>query len=182
MAKESEPNRPSQNSSGIPKKERRPRAGQPAFEPTKEQRAMVRMAVGNRIPQAEICTALLNPHSGKPIDDNTFRKAFAGEIATAFFEMRLTYSAHLAKQAQQGSLGAIIWWEKTRAGIRDPSYDRSLADKTDPAGSEVHHEIEVVGGLPQGSTPENPAGDVKPDGSVETDTPETIVGDDETNA
>ena len=51
----------------------RPGAGQPPFEPTKEQRRMVSILAGMGRPHKEIATLVVNPRTGKPIDDVTLR-------------------------------------------------------------------------------------------------------------
>jgi hypothetical protein len=43
-------------------------------------RRMVRLAVGFGMPRGLICQAILNPSTGKPIDEKTLRKAFGEEI------------------------------------------------------------------------------------------------------
>jgi hypothetical protein len=161
---------------------KKPKMGRPPFVASKEQKRFVRLMIADGVAHERIILAIINPQTSQPISIETFIKVFAAEIAIGKIEIQAVMTTSLVDQAKKGSLGHIVWWEKTRLGYHEPFDPKGLADKTDPAGSEVHHEIEVVGGLPQGSTPENPAGDVKPDGSVETDTVETIVGDDETNA
>ena len=54
--------------------------GQPAFEPTEQQKKMVEALVGYGIPQVEICNLILNPYSNKPISPPTLRRAFRREI------------------------------------------------------------------------------------------------------
>lgn len=133
--------------------------GQPRFEPTQAQRDLVKLLVSDGMPHERICTAIRNPYSGKPIDEKTFVKAFAPEIEIASAEVESIVSASLVNQAKKGNMTAIIWWEKTRRGRREPEYEKANDRKIDPAGADVKHEVEIIGGLPTGSRPDKPEGD-----------------------
>jgi hypothetical protein len=52
----------------------------PAFEPTDEQRNSVQTMAGHGIPHKEIALTVINPRTGRPIDDETLRKAFRYEL------------------------------------------------------------------------------------------------------
>ena len=58
-------------------------AGQPPFEPTKEQRRTVSILAGVGRPHKEIATLVINPRTGKPIDDVTLRLRFPEELCQA---------------------------------------------------------------------------------------------------
>jgi hypothetical protein len=65
------------------------RSGRKMFVPTPEQRNTVRVLVGLRIQQKQICRLVLNRQTQKPLDHKTLRKHFAHEIATATAELHL---------------------------------------------------------------------------------------------
>lgn len=50
------------------------------FIPTADQRGNVEAMIGFGIPEAEICRLLVNPETGRPIDEKTLRAHFANEI------------------------------------------------------------------------------------------------------
>ena len=75
----------------------RPTGGRPAFKPTEPERRMVRLAVGFGMPHSRICQAVLNPSTGKSIDEKTLRKAFAEEIRMGAFEMDMVASSAMAQ-------------------------------------------------------------------------------------
>ena len=58
----------------------RPGAGRPPFTPTKEQRRMVLILAGVGRPHKEIATLVINPRTGKPIDDANAAAAFPRRI------------------------------------------------------------------------------------------------------
>ena len=149
---------PRRRNTSAPKKKTRKRGrGQPKFVPTQEQRDLVKIAIGTGISQDEVVLGIKNPYSGKPIDRNTFAKAFAEEIAIARFEVRTIVGVSLVKQAKSGNLGACIWLDKTRFGMYE-AQPPVQPSKVDPAGTDVKHFIEIEGGLPTGSTAANPEG------------------------
>ena len=98
----------------APKGFSRPTGGRPAFEPSEVERRMVRLAVGFGIPHSRICHAILNPSTGKPIDEKTLRKAFAEEIRMAAFEMDMLASSSMAQQIKAGAGWAIMFYMKNR--------------------------------------------------------------------
>ena len=55
-------------------------AGRPPFIPTKEQRRMVSVLAGVGRPHKEIATLVVNPRTGKPIDDANAAAAFPRRI------------------------------------------------------------------------------------------------------
>lgn len=118
------------------------------FVPTDDQRCYVRKLVACSITQAEICALIINPLTAEPIGLHTLRSAFARELETGLLEANIAVTHALFNKAigrpsriieekiieQDGNvqitektvdrgaepdLGAQIWWEKTRRGIRE---------------------------------------------------------------
>ena len=104
-----------------------------SFDPTDEQRAMVESMVGFGIPQEEICRLIVNPRTGKPINDRTLRRAFKTEIATGEVKAVSTVIGALYKQAVKGNVGAACFFLKNRAGWKD----FSRAELTGPGGGPI---------------------------------------------
>jgi hypothetical protein len=67
-------------------------------------------AVG--IPQAEICLVI-------GIDPKTLRKHYREDLDSALILANTAVGGALYSAAKEGSVSAIIWWEKTRAGRKD---------------------------------------------------------------
>jgi hypothetical protein len=57
------------------------RSGRKSFVATPEQRNNVKILVGLGVPQAMICQLVVNPQTGKPLDEGTLKKHFPREIA-----------------------------------------------------------------------------------------------------
>ena len=85
----------------------RPGAGQPPFEPTKEQRRMVSILAGVGRPHKEIATLVINPRIRKPIDDVTLRLRFPEELCQAKAKVSLILGTSLLGKAKAGDNGAI---------------------------------------------------------------------------
>ena len=62
------------------------RSGRKSFVATPEQRNNVKILVGLGIPQAMICQLVVNPQTGKPLDEGTLKKHFPREIAVGAAE------------------------------------------------------------------------------------------------
>src|SRR6516165_1814982 len=85
----------------------RPGAGRPPFTPTKEQRRMVSVLAGMRRPHKEIATLVINPRTGKPIDDVTLRLRFPEELCQAKAKVSLILGTSLLGKAKAGDNGAL---------------------------------------------------------------------------
>jgi hypothetical protein len=68
------------------------RSGRKTFVPTPEQRRQVKILVGLGIPQEEICLLVINPQTGKPLDQKSLRKHFKREIAIGATELHARVS------------------------------------------------------------------------------------------
>src|SRR6202035_934241 len=63
------------------------RSGRKSFVATTEQRNNVKILVGLGVPQAMICQLVVNPQTGKPLDEGTLKKHFPREIAVGAAEL-----------------------------------------------------------------------------------------------
>jgi hypothetical protein len=93
--------------------------GQPAFEPTDEQRNLVKLLAGFGIPQERICLVVNSPRTGRPITKETLERAFAHGLEVGSIEMDSVCASMLATKVRQGNMTAIIWYMKNRMGWRD---------------------------------------------------------------
>jgi hypothetical protein len=95
------------------------RDGRKPFEPTEQQRTIVRMAAGFGYPHAKIAT-LINVSKG------TVEKYFREVLSLGAAEANLEVGAHLLKMAtgdptNMTTVIAAIWWSKARMGWVDAS-------------------------------------------------------------
>jgi hypothetical protein len=100
---------------------------------------MVRLAVGFGMPQERICQAILNPSTGKPIDEKTLRKAFAEEIRMGAFEMDMLASSSMAQQIRAGAGWAVMFYMKNRMRWAD----RDSLEMTGKGGGPIDQNITV---------------------------------------
>ncbi len=63
------------------------RSGRKSFVATPEQRNNVKILVGLGVPQAMICELVVNPQTGKALDEGTLKKHFPREIAVGAAEL-----------------------------------------------------------------------------------------------
>lgn len=88
-------------------------AHRPSHVPSDKDRLMVKTMVAGGIDQAAIAGVL-------GISKPTLRKHYSHEIATAAAEAHMRVSASLFQMATAGkSVGAAVWWEKTRRGMSE---------------------------------------------------------------
>jgi AcrR family transcriptional regulator len=95
------------------------RDGRKPFEPTEQQRMIVRMAAGVGYPHAEIATLV-------GVSRGTMAKYFREELSLGAAEANLKVGAHLLKMAtgdptNMTTVIAAIWWSKARMGWSDAS-------------------------------------------------------------
>lgn len=110
-----------ESSANMPKKKNggaRPGAGAPAFQPTDEEREQVEMWAGLGTPVTEM--AALIRHG---IDEATLVKAFKKDIkrGKAKANIKVRHIAH--QQALAGQPTLVIWWEKSRGGMKEEEAD-----------------------------------------------------------
>ena len=138
----------------------RPGAGQKRkFSPNNEMRGLVKMLLAlSDCTYDEICECLMNPITMQPISRDTFERAFKREIKVAKTEMKAIASAAFVKGLKSGNLGHFAMFAKNKMGWSDnPAADKT--NKPDPSGGTIKHEVEIIGGLPSGSSPDKPEGD-----------------------
>ena len=87
------------------------------FQPTVEQRNMVEQLAGMVIPDSDICRLIL--HEGEPIGEGTLKNHFRKELSQGRAKIRVRHHMALMKAIDDGNVTAMIWWDKTRHGIRE---------------------------------------------------------------
>lgn len=131
-----------------PKRERgRPPGG--GFKPTPEQREVVRVCAGYRMPLEEIALVVINPTTKKPISKVTLLKHFREEIDRGFATIKMRIMAASVRSAigVEGKDGtftltpnvtAQIWLQKSLYGARELVNVEAPADAATAAeGDEV---------------------------------------------
>ena len=89
------------------------RAPTPVFEPSEEQRRLVRAMAGFGMPQENIATPLA-------IDPKTLRKHFRQELNRGAIQANVKVAQSLFQMATEGrNVAAAIFWMKSRAGWRE---------------------------------------------------------------
>jgi hypothetical protein len=68
------------------------RSGRKTFVQTAEQHNNVKVLSGSGMPQEQICQLVINPQTGKPLDEKSLRKHFKREIATGEIELHTQVS------------------------------------------------------------------------------------------
>lgn len=109
------------------------------FRPTPEHRKLVEQLSAYGIPQADICAMLINPESGRKIDEQTLAKNFRHELDTGTTKANARVAGALYKNAvEHNNVSAQIFWMKTRARwketpteLRHGGSDDAPAIKTD---------------------------------------------------
>lgn len=88
--------------------------GRPVYVPTDKDRATVKAMVGYGIKQHDVAAVL-------GIHDDTLRKYYGPELATAMIEANAAVAQSLFWMATKGrNVAAAIFWAKTRMGWKDP--------------------------------------------------------------
>ena len=96
----------------------------PRFQPSPEQRELVRMLSGIGTRAAEICLLVKNPATGKPIDEKTLRSRFREELDEGMVQANARVGKTLFQFATDPkggskSVTAAIFWMKCRAGWKE---------------------------------------------------------------
>jgi hypothetical protein len=138
---------------------RRRGSGRKRFVATDEQRRFVKMLVGSGRPHQQICLAIINPGSKKPLSPGLFAKVFKDEILVGRIEADTVVSVSMFAQIRKLNTAMTIWYQKNNWGWRDHPEPTKRAGNDDYAGGPRTVRVIVEGGLPQGSTPEKPEGD-----------------------
>jgi hypothetical protein len=118
------------------------------FEPTQEQREIVRLLVGMGVTPDRICKCIRNPLTRRPIGVETLTKRFADELDCGSAELDALACGMLAKKIREGNIVAIIWYQKNRMGWADQREVHSHSDvdmKVELSGEELARELEARG-------------------------------------
>lgn len=106
----------------IPPAKKRGR-GRPPFRPTAKDRRSVLELAGFGLRHEEIVRLVINPTTGRPIDEKTLRQHFADELerGTARVNADVAQSLYRRATSTKGSqaVTAAIFWLKCRAGWRE---------------------------------------------------------------
>lgn len=98
---------------------KRGKSGAHPFEPTADQRALVKALAGFGTPHEGI-RLLVKGADGKPICIPTLRKYFEEELQTGLHEANAKVAKSLFNQATAGeNVTAMIFWLKTRGGWKE---------------------------------------------------------------
>jgi hypothetical protein len=111
-----------------------------SFRPTPEHRQLVEQLSAYGIPQADICAMIINPESGRKIDEQTLANNFRHELDTGTTKANARVAGALYTNAtKHNNVTAQIFWLKTRARWKEPPSDEPI--KT------ARPTIEVVGAM-----------------------------------
>jgi len=114
------------------------RSGRKTFVPTPEQRNSVKVLAELGIPQEKICQLVINPQTGKRLDQKTLRRHFEHEIATGEIELHeqvgnFIVSTILGRAPPPGTVaidnphvrGSLAsFFARTRMGWKEPVVNR----------------------------------------------------------
>ena len=89
------------------------------FEPTKEQRELVKIMAAYDVPPSRMCKVIRNPQTRRCIGPPTLETMFADELETGSMEMDAICMAQLGRRVREGNMTAIIWYSKNKWGWRD---------------------------------------------------------------
>lgn len=88
--------------------------GRPRWEPTTQDRLMVKLAIAGGMTQEQTAQLL-------GISVASLQRHCRSELDTAALDANAKVSGALFSKAMKGDIAAIIWWEKTRRGLKDMS-------------------------------------------------------------
>jgi hypothetical protein len=124
------------------------------FQPSLEQREVVRLLSGFGLPHERICRAVRNPLTRRPINVSTLLRHFESELQDGAAAVDALVAGTFVKQLRSGSLTCAIWLSKnlwdfsdhvTQTGTTRSAVD--LTVKIDPA--ELERRLEARGLAPQ---------------------------------
>jgi hypothetical protein len=139
---------------------KRPGAGQPRFEPSNDQKKLVKLMLGMKNPLEVVAMAIINPHTGDPIGAELLKERFSHEMAVADAEMRGLLAVNMSARIVKGSDTMMIWTSKNVMGWTDhPVSTKQAGNDEYNKGDPKVVRVEISGGLPKGSRPDKPEGD-----------------------
>jgi hypothetical protein len=113
--------------------------------PTKEQRDLVSIMAGVGRPHREIATLVINPRTGKAIDDVTLRVRFPEELSQAKAKVSLIVANSLVGKAGAGDNGALAMLARNHWGWDRPGLKLAVDRPYDPpAAEDADGEIRIV--------------------------------------
>lgn len=99
----------------------RPGQGRKAFVPSAEQRLTVRVMAACGMAEPEIAARIINPQTGKNIDDKTLRRRFREDLDNGHDTANAMVTQALFKRATSGGpqsvLAQIFWLKNKRPDI-----------------------------------------------------------------
>jgi hypothetical protein len=98
----------------APKRKRRP-----PFQPNDDQRRAVQVMAAGGMSHPEICQAIVNPGTQKPVDAKTLVKAFAVELAAGRAKLKLLALSKLHERLEAGEWSAVQWALRYVNGFND---------------------------------------------------------------
>jgi hypothetical protein len=105
------------NTSAIKKGGPKRGRGQPPFEPTKDQRTLVKLMAGFGIPHDRMRLGITNPYTTKPISRDVLERAFAHELEVGSIEMDITAMRSMAMLIKKANPTMLIWYSKKPVGL-----------------------------------------------------------------
>ena len=99
-------------------RKRAPGGGRKLFKPDEKQRLTVSIMAACGMPQSEIARQIINPDTGKPIDEKTLARAFREDLDSGKERANALVAQSLFKKATgdgKGAVAAAIFWLKTQA-------------------------------------------------------------------
>jgi hypothetical protein len=132
------------------------RAGMPRFEPDEQQRHIVSMMAGVKAGRHEIARLILNPRTGKPINERTLEQHFAEELATGNARLKVALSRSFFKLVEECSEHSVLFGMRTILGFDDRNIpagaaftvndgDRTMKIEFIVPGAEHVRQIEALG-------------------------------------
>lgn len=124
----------------VPEKRGR---GRPRFNPTEDQRKLVKALVGYKIPHDEICLLITNRKDGKAISVNTLKKHFEEELITGFADAKMrimaaSFRSAIGDKDHPGNVTAQIWLSKAMFGMHETIAVDVPANPEPPASGETN--------------------------------------------
>ena len=116
------------------------------FQPTAKDRQLVEQLSAYGIPQADICAMIINPESGRKIDEQTLANNFRHELDTGTTKANARVAGSLYKNATEGNnVTAQIFWLKTRARWKEPPQELRHGGSDDAPAMKMeltHHVVD----------------------------------------
>ena len=103
---------------GQTPRKRAPGGGRKKFTPDDKQRLTVSVMAACGMPQTEICRQIINPDTGRPIDEKTLARVFRDDLDQGKARASALVAQSLFRKATgegKGAVTAAIFWLKTQA-------------------------------------------------------------------